>query len=994
LCLLGAIAVELIILFYTLEREAVSRWVGWALVGLRLTLLVLTIGMLLQIEFHSIWNKDNKRFIAVLVDDSASMHLADGRLTPTEKLRLARFFEVEKAENPLGLSDAAEQLDELRGKIEEQLAGLETIRGAEPEVVARQIDRRRGDLVALFDQIAAATTEQSEKISTALAQEGLANDPLQAELAKAQAGLEALANEQVPSIRDGIGQQGAGNNLLEFTELVSQFRAVRDTFEELRGQMAILPARLDDAHFASLSPEERQKIEAVCESMRSVIASRVLLQAKPGEKNLLARIGENHVVKLYHFASEAKQAQPESIESAARDVIWPGARVSEKKADATDEQAALQRRLAAQRSATDFAAALARVKKEVPADRLSGIVVLTDGRHNVTDADWIARARELTSKESPIHTIVIGGETPPKDIAIVDVKRPRTVFTGDKIAMKAQVKADGYRGRELVVRLLHGEEEVDTRTIKVASDRYREEVDFSHRPEGAGMHAYHVEILDKNPQPGEDELIAANNRSHERIAVSDDRTKLLLIEDRPRWEYRFLKNLFTGRDRSVMLQHVLLHPDRIEGLPPAPTVHASASRPFGEFAATALPEGKKEWMKYDCIVLGDLPPSALDDETLDILADYVQKRGGSLIVIAGSFYMPHAYADTRLADILPVEIDEIDGAALYGPEPVYRLALTGDGRTEVITRQGDTADETEDVWNTMAPLFWRHPGTVAKKSARVLAYAQPLSGEEDSDDAELSEQQKRQTERKRALIVCDQVGAGRVLMLNFDRVWRRRLFTGNRYHYRFWAQALRWATTDKLPVGTMLVRLGTDRSEYGAGDPITVKARLVDEKGDEVQSDKVTAAVYFEDRLITTKRMNYVPDSVGRYEATLGSMPFSGAFRIELTGKLVQALLENESTEKVSTEVVVGDAERTSELFELAASREIPLRLASLSQGGIKGAVFYPEDADDVTQRFGPPTKPYTESQDYSLWDSWWLLVLCVVVVSSEWTLRKKVGLV
>ena len=620
--------------------------------------------------------------------------------------------------------------------------------------------------------------------------------------------------------------------------------------------------------------------------------------------------------------------------------------------------------------------------------------MLTDGRHNVTDADWIAPARELASKESPIHTIFIGGETPPKDIAVAGVKRPRTVFAGDKVAMKAQVKADGYRGHELVVRLLHGEEEVDTKTIKVASDRYREEVDLTHRPEGTGMHAYHVEILDKNPQPGEDELIVANNRSDERIAVSDDRTKLLLIEDRPRWEYRFLKNLFTGRDRSVMLQHVLLHPDRIEGLPPMPTVHASASRPFGEFAATALPKEKKEWMKYDCIVLGDLPPSALDHETIDILADYVQKRGGSLIVIAGSFYMPHAYADTRLADILPVEIDEIGGAVLYGPEPVYRLALTSDGRTEVITRMGDTADETEDVWNTMAPLFWRHPGTVAKKSARVLAYAQPLAGEEDSGDAEISEQQKRQKERERALIVYDQVGAGQVLMLNFDRVWRRRLFTGNRYHYRFWAQALRWATTDKLPVGTTLVRLGTDQSEYGAGDPITVKARLVDEKGDEVQSDEVTAEVYFEDRLITTKRMSYVPDSVGRYEATLDSMPFSGAFRIELTGKPVAALLENDSAKKVSTDVVVGEVERTNELFELAASREIPLRLASLSQGGIKGAVLYPEDADDITERFGPPTKPYTESQDYPLWDSWWLLVLCVTVVSSEWILRKKVGLV
>ena len=116
--------------------------------------------------------------------------------------------------------------------------------------------------------------------------------------------------------------------------------------------------------------------------------------------------------------------------------------------------------------------------------------------------------------------------------------------------------------------------------------------------------------------------------------------------------------------------------------------------------------------------------------------------------------------------------------------------------------------------------------------------------------------------------------------------------------------------------------------------------------------------------------------------------------RVELSGEPVQQLLTGSDTTKVATNIVMREATQTSELFEVAADREIPLRLASLSQRGIPGAVVCPDEAASLLERFGPPTKPYTEAQAYTLWDSLPLMLLCVVVLSSEWIIRKKVGLV
>ena len=117
--------------------------------------------------------------------------------------------------------------------------------------------------------------------------------------------------------------------------------------------------------------------------------------------------------------------------------------------------------------------------------------------------------------------------------------------------------------------------------------------------------------------------------------MAEDQVNLLFVEGRPRWEFRYLKNLFSGRDKTVRLQYVLLEPDKLEGVPALKKIEASASRPDGEIEATALPKDEAEWMKFDVIILGDVAPKYLKPEELKILERFVKDRSGTLIVISG-----------------------------------------------------------------------------------------------------------------------------------------------------------------------------------------------------------------------------------------------------------------------------------------------------------------------------------------------------------------------
>ena len=109
---------------------------------------------------------------------------------------------------------------------------------------------------------------------------------------------------------------------------------------------------------------------------------------------------------------------------------------------------------------------------------------------------------------------------------------------------------------------------IEEKSIPITSDHHRDTVTFQHQPEEPGIHEYRVELAEL---PNEES--AENNQFLKPVWVSQDRIRVLLIDERPRWEFRYLRNLFAGRDQTVFLQAVLLQADRLAGVP-APPTHA------------------------------------------------------------------------------------------------------------------------------------------------------------------------------------------------------------------------------------------------------------------------------------------------------------------------------------------------------------------------------------------------------------------------------------
>src|SRR5690606_22735530 len=85
------------------------------------------------------------------------------------------------------------------------------------------------------------------------------------------------------------------------------------------------------------------------------------------------------------------------------------------------------------------------------------------------------------------------------------------------------------------------------------------------------------------------EILAENNQDLRRIRVVDNRIRVLLVEQSPRWEFRYLQALLM-RDRRVELKCVLFDGD--------PAIARAPDSPYLE----AFPSGREELFAYDVVM--------------------------------------------------------------------------------------------------------------------------------------------------------------------------------------------------------------------------------------------------------------------------------------------------------------------------------------------------------------------------------------------------------
>ncbi len=658
---------------------------------------------------------------------------------------------------------------------------------------------------------------------------------------------------------------------------------------------------------------------------------------------LLRSLQDNHQLRLYRFAEAAIPLEFGDLGESTG---------AERKAESPPDFSLALKELNGLRADGDQtrpAPALKKVLSDLRGAPPAAVVIFTDGVASVSDSDKLSTMAETARKKGvQLHVVGMGSAAAAKDLSLYDTLVDEVAFVGDPISFKAKIRSFGYAGLKVPLRLRkEGDRTVIAeQEILSPADGQTTTVELSYTSLVAGEFDY---VLELGEQP--DETNRSNNGETRHVSIREEKIRVLLVDAGPRYEFRFLKQLFE-RDKSIELSTLLLEAD---------VEYTQEDRT----AISHFPVKKEDLARFDVVILGDASPTQLGISVLENLREFVREKGGSVVLIAGSQNNPITFSGTPLESLLPFELAGVRTPA-DGVSESFHPMLTIEGQKgNSLFRLGNSEVESLKIWNALPQLTWFVDLPKLKPGARVFV-EHPL---------------KNGTNGRLPMILMQQVAAGKVLYHATDETWRWRFRTGDLYHGRYWIQAIRYLSRGRMIGKDRMAEMTVDQLVYQRGQPTTVRVKFVDEKFVPPESDGVTVIVERKGEGRETVKLSRLRDLPTAFEGQLNRLA-EGTYH----GWVSQPAF-SEAPPSVDFRVEVPQRE----LARRAMEKSDLQTAASTSHGR-----FYSlEDVDRLPLEIPRGTPVPLETDDpIPLWNRWELLSLFVFLLAAEWLLRKRFKLV
>ncbi len=623
---------------------------------------------------------------------------------------------------------------------------------------------------------------------------------------------------------------------------------------------------------------------------------------------------------------------------------------------------------------TDLAQAIEGALARAAARPIAGIVIVSDGR--ATTPVPSALVRRLKAERVGLYVLPLGSTGPTGDVAIETADAPSTSFRGDRVPVRVSVSRTGSIRRASVQLVDENGRVLDEQPVQFDdAGQARRQVTLTGTPGAAGATTWTVRVT---PDPGEAdtvELVSDNNTQDVPVTLLDRPLRLMYIDGYPRWEYRFLKNVLS-REPTLRFSATLLSPGR-------------RYIAEGEQEVFTLPQTPAEWDQQDVFVLGDVQPGVFTPEQLAQLRQRVAVGGAGLLWIAGASAVPQAYAGTPLADLLPLVSTGGAGSerpATWDTDVTLRPTPLAEalGVLRLAERQPDgtfwpaQASDPSAGWSR---LRWvqRLDRASLKPGAEALATVRSAQDQPGASAEELPG------------VLTMRYGAGRIVYVATDELWRYRYGRGEELIERFYLQLIRLLgregaaragqpgalqlTPDRAEVGG-LVRVNLDLLDQALIDepPAGVTVRIARTGAPEAEATTLTLQ----------------PDRAGTGAGALGRgrRSYSAVWSPGAPGTYVASATTPSLAGTQPARAKVAPAED-----ELRAPEADHASLKDLAEA-TGGQVLTPASLARLHVLLPRrEARIVTTGADRTLWDRPQWLLLLVALLGAEWVLRRLVRL-
>jgi hypothetical protein len=637
--------------------------------------------------------------------------------------------------------------------------------------------------------------------------------------------------------------------------------------------------------------------------------------------NLWPRLQEKADVMVYRFG---------------RDASLVGA-LSEKPTVTAAEAAARIGAIQPDEPVSAIGHSLRQILEESRGRAVGGILLITDGANN-SGLPPIEAARMAGEAGVPFFAYGVG-VTSPVDLVMKAVETPRIGFVRERVEAKVQFRAQSLGRRSVTVVLKANGTEVGREMVVLEQDG-NHAVTIPFVPEETGEIRIEASVAGL---PGE--VATDNNALETKLRVVDDKIKVLLIEQEPRWDFRYLL-AYLQRDRRLSVKCFLIDAEA--------DLDTSADSVF----LPDLPVDREGLFDSEIMILGDVNPADLGSGRMRVISEWVEQANGGLIFLAGPRFNPAVYAATPLADLLPVMPDPL---AKADPEARFQtpmpLVLTLAGERSPYLRLVDDPVENRKIWAGFPGVRWIAPVARAKPGTEVLLAAGGNAGREGTP-----------------VIAVHGFGGGETVFIGTDETYRWRSRTGEKFYSQVWGAIMQALALRRLEGASVRTQLQADRERYFVGDRVTLSGKIHKRGFEPHTVDRL------EGRLREAGDSGSPGEPLGVNAVAGQPGVYRAEFVAERPGKYAYSTLDDPEA-LVRFEVI----EPKVEQMETAMNERSLQAMANAARGHF----LREEDLDNLPDLVAAHSATVASFRTLTLFHStWWMLALFLVLFT-EWLLRR-----
>ncbi len=581
----------------------------------------------------------------------------------------------------------------------------------------------------------------------------------------------------------------------------------------------------------------------------------------------------------------------------------------------------------------------------------AAIILLSDGI-NTGGAALEEAAKGARRAAIPIISVAVGRQTELPDLRLADLLIDHEIYLGDQVTAEVGLVVSDVPTAEtrVVIRDRATDKVLDETRIVVSSQQRQVTARLSFVPERAGELALRIEA---SPIAGEKEL--DNNSLDTVVQVQDKTIRVLLVSELPSYEFRFLKSFL---ERSMQVDA----PDAASF--DLQTVLQDADPLYVDQDKTALrlvPSKPETIANYDVFVMIDFDPQLISQTSQQAIVDAVSRRGAGCIFVNGSGSAARRLDGWPLAKLLPVEHAGGLLGSDDGPRPGrLRWQPTALGSSALPMQLAGSLQESLAIWQRLPDFAALSQTERTKSGAQVLSQAMDRLGGQAAP-----------------LLITQFAGAGRTALQASDETYRWASVLGNDLYYqRYWGQMLRWLSRGKLNNQGEELELVVEPKQANVGQPIRFQVTLNGEAAQVVDTADVELSIEARSGQDKTIGLSRVSQGANVFQTTVSNME-PGSYRAVLLRPL--------SPTPPSEDFVI-----TAPPGEQASLRANVQGLRQLAEQS-RGRFYVEADAEQMFDELpaGKPTR-LGPLPSQPIWNAWWVALLFVGLITTEWILRRK----